>query len=63
VQAGDVFLLCSDGLTNMVPDSTIGEILARNEAPALLARALVEAANEKGGLDNITAIVIRVLPD
>jgi serine/threonine protein phosphatase PrpC len=59
-KAGDVFLLCSDGLTSMVPEPRVKPILL--EAPSLdgAGRALVEAANEAGGRDNITVILFRL---
>ncbi len=53
----DIVLICSDGLTNMVEESEIYNIL-KNEG-TLAAEKLVEKANENGGYDNITAIVIR----
>lgn len=53
----DIILICSDGLTNMVEEQEIYNIL-KNEG-TLAAEKLVEKANEKGGYDNITAIVIR----
>ncbi len=56
-QPGDVFLVCSDGLTDMVPDSEISSILARGGTMKELARALVDAANAAGGRDNITVIL------
>src|SRR3954447_20616679 len=57
---GDVFLLCSDGLTSMVPDEQIERTLA--DAPDLQAagQALIDAANGAGGRDNITVILFRV---
>ncbi len=57
---GDVFLLCSDGLTTMVKDDGIAAVLA--EAPTLddAVDRLVEAANEAGGRDNITAVAARL---
>ena len=57
---GDVFLLCSDGLTTMVGDEEIREILvgARNLRSAV--NRLVEAANRGGGRDNITAVAFRL---
>jgi len=57
---GDVYLLCSDGLTSMVPDEEVARIL--NGAPTLKAagKALVRAANEAGGKDNITVILLRL---
>ena len=53
----DVILMCSDGLSNMLKDEEICEII--REQGALSAEKLVEKANENGGYDNITAIVIR----
>jgi serine/threonine protein phosphatase PrpC len=60
VRDGDVFLLCSDGLTGMVSDDRVAEIV--NAAPSLrqAAQALIHAANEAGGRDNITVILFRV---
>jgi serine/threonine protein phosphatase PrpC len=57
---GDVFLLCSDGLTTMVPDDGIAGVL--DESPTLdeAVRTLVEAANDAGGRDNITVVAFRV---
>ncbi|MFB2974852.1 PP2C family protein-serine/threonine phosphatase [Microseira sp. BLCC-F43] len=57
VQAGDRFLLCSDGLTEELSDSAIANLLA---APLCdnAAIALVEAAKDKGGRDNITVVVV-----
>ncbi len=57
---GDVLLLCSDGLTTMIADEDIARILA--EAPGDVARAataLVDEANERGGEDNITVVVLK----
>ena len=57
---GDVYLLCSDGLTGMVSEDRIAEIL--RETPSLedAARRLIDAANENGGKDNITAVLFRL---
>jgi protein phosphatase len=57
---GDRLLLCSDGLTGMIEEADIQRILEEHEDPQAAADALVEAANEAGGQDNITAIVIDV---
>jgi serine/threonine protein phosphatase PrpC len=57
---GDVFLLCSDGLTKMVSEPEISGILANTIDPELAVHALIEQANANGGKDNITAIVIQV---
>jgi PPM family protein phosphatase len=58
-RVGDLYLLCSDGLTKMVSDERIEEIL-RTHAPSRAVEELVKAANEQGGKDNISVIVIRV---
>jgi serine/threonine protein phosphatase PrpC len=63
VREGDRILLCSDGLTGMVPEQEIGRILAELENPQRAAEALVDAANDAGGQDNITAVVLDVLPE
>ena len=62
-EPGDLFLLCSDGLTTMVADDDILGILAA--APTLddAARALVRAANTEGGEDNVTVVLFRVEGD
>lgn len=52
----DVFLLCSDGLTTMVKDARIAELLGQEERLDALVRALVEEANQAGGRDNITVV-------
>jgi serine/threonine protein phosphatase PrpC len=56
----DVLLLCSDGLTSMVSEAHVAEIL--RDAPSLggAARALVKAANDAGGRDNITVVLVRL---
>lgn len=61
-QAGDVYLICSDGLTRMVADAEITKILAERADGPLQQRAdaLVNAANEAGGDDNVTALLIQV---
>jgi protein phosphatase len=58
--AKDQYLLCSDGLTKMLGDDDIAGILRSQTEPEETVRKLIEAANEKGGRDNITAIVIQV---
>jgi PPM family protein phosphatase len=57
---GDVFLLCSDGLTTMVPDDQIQEILGSSRNLRTAVNKLVDAANRGGGRDNITAVAFRV---
>jgi len=58
---GDRILLCSDGLTNEVPDDRIGDILGHVGDPRATARALVKAAIEHGGSDNVTVVVVDVV--
>jgi serine/threonine protein phosphatase PrpC len=60
VRDGDVFLLCSDGLTGMVPDVKVAQIIERADTLTAAAQQLVAAANEAGGRDNITVILFRV---
>jgi protein phosphatase len=61
--AGDVLLLCSDGLTNMVPDPDIARIIREEDDVERCTRKLVSAANDAGGRDNITVIIARFEPD
>jgi PPM family protein phosphatase len=60
LSTGDRILLCSDGLTEMVRDSAIGKILA-DGSPDEVVWDLVETANEAGGVDNITVVVVEAL--
>ncbi|OFW26887.1 MAG: hypothetical protein A3H97_21805 [Acidobacteria bacterium RIFCSPLOWO2_02_FULL_65_29] len=60
LQPGDYLVLCSDGLTRMVPDGEMAEAIARVREPELICRHLVDAANRNGGVDNITVIVVEV---
>jgi protein phosphatase len=60
VRDGDVFLLCSDGLTGMVPDVKVAQIIEGADTLTAAAQQLVAAANEAGGRDNITVILFRV---
>lgn len=59
---GDSFVLCSDGLTRMVTDAEIASTLLTIESAQAAAERLVELANEYGGHDNVTVIVVRALP-
>jgi protein phosphatase len=60
LEPGDVILLCSDGLTNMLSDARILEIVgARCPDLESVCRDLVAAANEQGGRDNISVVVVR----
>ena len=57
---GDIYLLCSDGLTTMVPDARLAEILLSRPRLRDAGEALIAAANEAGGRDNITVLLLRV---
>lgn len=59
LQPGDRYLLCSDGLSGMVPPSEMEELLAQG-SPSVAAWNLIERANQYGGRDNITAFVLQV---
>jgi protein phosphatase len=59
LQAGDTVLLCSDGLTEMLPHEWIAAVLESEADPGWACKRLVSEANEAGGRDNITAIVAR----
>lgn len=60
VLGGDLYLLCSDGLTDMLEDEAIREILLRPETLDERGRRLVAAAEEAGGHDNITVVLVEV---
>jgi protein phosphatase len=58
---GDRFLLCSDGISEYVPEPEVGTVLTSSPSPARAAQKLIDLALERGGGDNATAVVIRVL--
>jgi protein phosphatase len=60
VKTRDVFLLASDGLTGMLEDYQLAELLSPDRMPEEEVDALIAEANRHGGLDNITAIIVRV---
>jgi PPM family protein phosphatase len=63
-EPGDIYLLCSDGLSDMVPGETIEEVLLANRSDLDgAAKALVRAANRGGGDDNITAVLFEIVSD
>jgi serine/threonine protein phosphatase PrpC len=59
-QDGDVFLICSDGLTTMLDDERISRLLTRATSLQAAVRALVDEANRAGGRDNITVVAFRL---
>jgi protein phosphatase len=64
VEAGDIFLLCSDGLNSMLGDDQIRDAMTANrDDPEAACRALVDLANEHGGEDNVTVIVVHADPE
>ena len=60
LQSGDWLLLCSDGLTTMLDDRAIERLLVRSESETLpeACRTLVSEANARGGLDNVTVVLV-----
>jgi protein phosphatase len=60
-RVGDAFLLASDGLTGMIEDRRIQQLLVSRAKPERIVDALIQEANMNGGNDNITAVVVRVL--
>ena len=63
VRAGDVFLLCSDGLTGMVSDREIYQIIKEEPSPPAAADALIALTVERGARDNVTVVIVAVTPD
>jgi PPM family protein phosphatase len=59
VMSGDLFLMCSDGLSDMLDDGSIAQVLQAHDSLQTQAHALVDAANDAGGKDNISVILIR----
>lgn len=62
-ERGDVFLLCSDGLHGLITDEQIATIVNEHEVLTDACTALVQAANDSGGRDNITVVLVRIEPD
>ncbi len=60
--AGDVYVLCSDGLTKMLADEDIATVLRAGEDLKLSVERLIELANSRGGKDNVTVVLVRVVP-
>jgi serine/threonine protein phosphatase PrpC len=61
LKAGDRLLLCSDGLSGMIQDETIQQIVVSAESPQKACQSLIEAGNAAGGGDNISAIIVQFI--
>lgn len=59
VQPGDVYLMCSDGLSDMLDDAAIGQVLQAHDSLTASCQALIDAANDAGGKDNISVVLVR----
>ncbi len=60
VMPGDVYLMCSDGLSDMVDDEVIARIVGEGSGLSQIAEGLVAAANNNGGKDNISVLIVAV---
>ena len=60
---GDIYLLCSDGLSGMVADGNLATIVGSGDSLESIAKALIDAANDNGGRDNITAVLFKLEDD
>ncbi|MEP7383974.1 MAG: hypothetical protein ABI910_20005, partial [Gemmatimonadota bacterium] len=60
LKIGDVFMVASDGLTGMVDDRRLQQLLLSRASAGRVVDALIAEANYRGGLDNITAVVVQV---
>jgi PPM family protein phosphatase len=63
VQVGDVYLMCSDGLSDMLDDAMMARMLHQHETLQAAGQTLVDAANDAGGRDNIALVLVRVTGD
>jgi protein phosphatase len=61
VRIGDVYVLCSDGLSDLITDDEIATLITESSDAQDTCQRLVDAANARGGLDNITVLTVRVL--
>ena len=57
---GDMFLLCSDGLSDMLSDIEIKNMLIKKQSLKRITKKLVKSANKNGGKDNITVIIVKI---
>jgi serine/threonine protein phosphatase PrpC len=62
VRPGDSVLLCSDGLSNMVSDQEISEIVSQNKSAEVIVQELVELSKQRGAPDNVTAVLLKIGP-
>ena len=62
LQAGDTYLLCSDGLNSMLPDSDLSTLVDRAPDPHTGVAWMIDAANQAGGKDNVTAVIAEIHP-
>ena len=60
-KSGDIYLLCSDGLTGMLPDEDILRMVVDSSDIKEACRGLIECANERGGYDNVTAVLVQTV--
>ena len=60
LKVGDLYLVASDGLTGMVDDPQLKKIMETKPTPGAMVHSMITEANKRGGLDNITAIVVQV---
>jgi protein phosphatase len=60
VQPGDLFLLCSDGLTGMLSDADIRDRLASGRSLHEICRTLINDSNARGGIDNVTVVLLAI---
>jgi protein phosphatase len=63
VQVGDIYLLCSDGLSDMLDDPMMARMLHEQPSLPLAGQALIDAANDAGGRDNIALVLVKALGD
>jgi serine/threonine protein phosphatase PrpC len=63
LRPGDRLLLCTDGLTNMLPDARIAQVLGEEDEPRAAAERLVAEANQAGGIDNITVVLVDLVEE
>ena len=61
-QGGDTFLVCSDGLSGMLSDEAMQDILGKASSLEAAAKKLVDTANANGGIDNVTVILAQYQP-